>query len=134
MIERDAFTYRPYTDCAKCMQENPPLTRQMMGCGWEPPPQPGIPVRALDHDARLSIDMTHEERESKRNQLCPGYTCGLPEVVEASRARVWRDKGSLRDFTKGEQPSDALMLAIDILDAETARATDWSIKNPKKDG
>jgi hypothetical protein len=114
------------------MQHFTLLDRQLSGCGFAPAV---AGARPIDHDGRTgALPLDDDGLPRGRNTVCPGYTCGLPEVIEASRARQWREKGGLRDFTRGEQPSDALMLAVDIIDAESAKATSWAMKNPPPKG
>ena len=95
------------------MQANTRLTRQVMGCGYEPPPA----------DARMPvIPWSHAGYRGDPPTTCPGYTASLPDVIEAARARFW--KHDLRAFTGGEQPSAALLGAIEVLEAESNNVRD----------
>ena len=107
-------------------------TRQTMGCGYEPPPPPGVVVQAWDHVGR---EPGKDERGNDGRialEMCPGYACGLPEVVEVSRARMHWSKGSLSTFVGGE-PTDALTAAVEVLEVESGRAQDWALRNPVKE-
>lgn len=49
--------------------------------------------------------------------ICPGYTTQLPAVLEGARARLWREKGSLRDLF--DDPITPLVRdAVDVFESE----------------
>jgi hypothetical protein len=59
---------------------------------------------------------------------CVGYTTSLPEVVEASRARLWWDKGQLREWCEGDAPTPALRFCIEELEAQSHAMTAHAAK------
>jgi hypothetical protein len=123
---RDPTSVRRYFDCDGCMQTSTREQRQSIGCGWEPPRPPELgPPLIWDHTARVSS-------AKDRTTVCPGYSCGLPEVVEASHAHLHWSKGHLRDLTR-TPPSKALLRGIEVLEIERGRVEDWALKNPPKE-
>lgn len=96
-----------------------------MGCGYEPEPPAGFPVKPWDHESRI-------EANEPPPTVCPGYTCGLPEVIEASHARLHWSKGALKLYAK--KPTPQLLSAITILEREINRVQDWAMEHPEKDG
>jgi hypothetical protein len=109
------------TDCDRCRRSTTRLVRQSMGCGYEPPPPKRLPVAAWHHEG---------DPRREPPTTCPGYTCNLPEVVYVSRARFHWTKGQLAAFLGGEPASEALLLAIELLEIEANRARDWDHKHP----
>jgi hypothetical protein len=107
------------TDCARCRRSTTRLVRQSMGCGYEPPAPRGLPAVAWQHPGDDGDELT----------TCPGYTCNLPEVIHASRARLHWSKGQLEAFTGGP-PRAELLLALEVLEVATNRAQDWHMQNP----
>lgn len=106
-------------DCDACMKSCPRHTRQLLGCGYE------TPVEGV-------IAWTGEGYDGPAPSTCIGYTRKLPEVIEVARARRHWDKGELRSFTEGEQPSRALVMAIEIMDSAANEVTAHYMA--KKDG
>lgn len=93
-----------------------------------------VPVQAWDGSS-LGRMSSPDERDDKRriiHPVCPGYACGLPEVIEASHARLFFDKGELSQFCDGKTATPMLRDAITILECEASRVMDWSYKNPVK--
>lgn len=62
--------------------------------------------------------------------VCPGYTTNLPETIEAARAHYW--KRDLRSFTEGEQPTPALVMAVEIYEGATGECQSWCMENRVK--
>jgi hypothetical protein len=112
-------------DCQSCKKSSNQVTRQAIGCGYEPPAPPGIPVRPWDHTGRKPSPGELDERGRQHLQICPGYVCRLPEVIETARARLHWEKGELVSFCGGAQPSDRLIDAIEILDGAVAEFRYW---------
>jgi len=107
------------------MEITPRISRQGIGCGYEPPAPIGVPVRPWDHSGR------HEDRDVDPPSVCPGYSCGLPEVIEASHARMHWQKGELVSFTR-KPPRPELMTAITILELESNRAEGWEARQKQR--
>lgn len=94
-----------------------------MACGYLPPV------------ARVHLRVwSHQGYRGPAPTVCVGYTSKLPEVIETSRARLHWSKGSLSAFTQGEQPTESLVVAIEVLDVETSQMENWVVSNPKKEG
>lgn len=64
---------------------------------------------------------------------CAGYTCNLPEVIEAAITRVHWKVGALVPACGGEQPQEDLMNAILILEGAFNEVEGW-LMTPSKDG
>lgn len=93
----------------------------MIGCGYLPP---------LPDHVRLSVwqPTPFSPKLGYRGPAattCAGYVCGLPEVIEVVRARTHWTKGQLVAFTAG-QPSEHLLAAVEILDAECSHYERWA--------
>lgn len=98
--------------------------RQTMRCGFLPIYDGG---RAWCH-----VGMDLGDDGDGAPTVCPGYTTRLPEVIEASRARLHWSKGSLREYLGDSSPTELLMDAIVTLEVEANDAERWSIDNPVK--
>ena len=97
-------------------------TRQAMACGYEAP---------VSHARACSPLSVNPEWTGAEPTVCPGYTTSLPEVVEIGRARYHWDHGELRDFCAG-QPSEHVIIGIEILDSHIGAMQRWAMKNPRK--
>lgn len=125
MARRDVVAVSRFFNCDACKMTSTPEQRQSIGCGYEPPAPESMPVRIWDHPARA-------EAPDDKPTLCVGYVCGLPEVVEASRAQLHWSKGQLSHFTRGEIARPELLRAIELLEVEQARARAYAMDNPPK--
>jgi hypothetical protein len=96
--------------------------RQLSGCGYLPQP---------DERVRAYVNLSAPLGCKAEVTMCPGYSTGLPEVIEASRGRLHWSKGNLREFTAG-QPTESLMIAIEIIEGASNEMQSWCIKNPEK--
>lgn len=63
--------------------------------------------------------------------VCPGYTTSLPAVLEASRARLWREKGSLRDLYD-EPITDPIRDCVDVLEQAVSECQDYWLGEASK--
>lgn len=97
-------------NCDNCKSTIPAIDRAAMACGFEAPTGPPWRHRGFIAEAKT----------------CPGYLANLPEVVEVARARVHWKNGSLRDFVGGP-PSENLMYAVEVLDAEASECERFMI-------
>jgi hypothetical protein len=109
------------------MQTMDEITRQMLGCGWAPPPAPELRAH-VDAPAPLLFRPTRDALGARVVNVCPGYLVALPEVIEIARAYVHWGKGHLLEFFGGRQPGEAVLVGIEILNGAvgeltTARAT-----------
>lgn len=91
-----------------------------MRCGYEP-------TAPLER----TFSWLHEGQAEDPPEICPGYLCGLPPVIEVTHARLHWDRGQLRDWCEGP-PSRSLMDAIETLESADNHATAWAMKNPPK--
>jgi hypothetical protein len=98
------------------MQTQTTETRALMGCGYLP--LAGKPSgRPPGYEGELTV--------------CQGYSTKLPEVIEASYARSWWEKGQLREWAEGE-PTAALRVAIDHLNSQVHAAAAHSMEDDRK--
>jgi hypothetical protein len=73
----------------------------------------------------------HQGADGERPDICVGFLCSLPEVIEASRARLHWSKGALREWA-GSKPSRRLFECIETLEVAANQAEGWAMKNPEK--
>lgn len=60
-------------------------------------------------------------------KYCPGYSVGLPQVQEVSRAWMWWDKSQLDQ--RVEHPTERLMELVERYAIEYGAAASWDMKN-----
>lgn len=94
--------------------------RQMLGCGFLPPPAPrlALSVRPWDHPGRKLEDDETDEDGVILNPTCIGYLLQLPELREVTVARLHWTKGQLAIWA-GERPTEALLQSVVILELAT---------------
>jgi len=117
------------------MKDRNQQARQLMGCGYEPPPEEKLRphVQAWDGSS-LGRKPGADEKDDKgriRLPVCPGYVCGLPEVIETSWAHVYWEKGELTQWCEGQSTGE-LRDAIELLAMESNAAESWAMANPVK--
>lgn len=105
-------------DCTRCKATTPKLQRQHLACGYEPPledasPVPWGPPRG---DVGYSGDTP---------TVCAGYTTKLPEVREASLARVHWNTGNIGAVFGGDPPGEDILNAIVILESAHNQVERW---------
>jgi hypothetical protein len=91
---------------------------------WLEPSAPSALLQGMPLEAPSSI-------------ICPGSLIRRPEIDEASRALRWADRGQLREFYGGQEPTPLLMDCIDILQGginATESATNLESLRPKQEG
>ena len=103
------------------MDQFPATIRQEMRCGYEP---------ALAGALSVFRPPGYECGEDGPS-VCPGYSTKLPEVREASWARLHWERGSLREWARGE-PTDQLIEAIEVLEVQTSKVERYCFDNPRK--
>lgn len=103
--------------CKTCKQMNDVETRQAMKCGYEPPVAVRLPIWT---PRAFPLPPPDEGSDESWPSTCAGYTVRLPEVIEAARARVHWGKGQLEAFCGGAQPSEQLVIAIEILEGSSS--------------
>ena len=120
-MKRDPTDAR--SKCETCMDRNPLETRQILGCGYEPPPDERLrSVARIPTLLGSSTDPT----------VCPGYSTRLPEVIEVARARLHWSKGSLREFVGGN-PTDALVMGIEFLEGANNECEGWAMRKENRE-
>lgn len=97
---------KPLNDCQLCKMRNTAQARQAMGCGFEQPAPPSLPVVAWQPAGFPGPDL----------RWCPGYTTKLNEVAEASWARMYLHKGQLELWCEGEPANDTLLRTVEALE------------------
>lgn len=88
--------------CDGCQVDLTVEDREVLACGLLPPVAGMRPWTPPDLSA-----IAHEEDGTPQPPLtvCPGYTVRLPQVVEARRARVHAELGTLADlYSEGRKP------------------------------
>lgn len=112
----DAVGY--LNNCERCMSDYDAPTRQSMCCGYEPPLTGTQPWR-------------HAGYTGPGCTTCPGYTCKLPEVVEASWARFYLNKSSLAAWSD-DPPTENLREAIQTLEIAQGEVDSWEAEQRRK--
>ncbi len=116
------------------MQTVPKQSRQSWGCGYEPAAPANIPVRTWDAQGRKrQRDEYDDKTGAPLINVCPGYLCSLPEVIDIARAHGHWIKNQLTTYLRGEA-SDAMLIAVEILDDSVNSCSNWEIQNPKGKG
>lgn len=110
-------------NCDKCMKATSKEQRQDLGCAFEP-------LIEISHP--WSPPGGKHGFQHASPTVCPGYTTSLPEVREAARAYSHWTKGQLADFCGG-QPSDAMLMAVEILDYDVNCNQHWLL-TPENEG
>lgn len=118
---REPAAWRYFLDCEECMDSLNKDKRRQMGCGYLPAVE-GVEPAGRPPGCDEKIKLT----------ACIGYTTKLPEVIEVSRARLWWDKGLLRDWCDGEAPTPALRLCIEEMEGQSNAAMSYAMDHPKK--
>jgi hypothetical protein len=115
------------------MKTQSEINRQYMGCGYAPSPPVGsaIPVRPWDHEGRVPNRDEVDAAGKVLLPICPGFACGLPEVIEASWAHAYWDKGELEQFCDGGASTPMLRRAIGELASEQNKVQAWEMNNPE---
>lgn len=105
------------------MRTNDSLRRQSLGCGYEP----------RTDRVRLTIWQPPSGYRGPALTTCAGYTANLPEVIESAVARLHWKTGQLESWCGKRRPTEELLDAIVILDAECSALESW-LMTPSKDG
>ena len=87
-------------DCPTCQEHQTDADRAALRCGW---------MRASDWRT--------EELSPHQEEVCPGYTTQLPDVIEAARLLQWRNHGGLAALVDELPLSPRAATCVDILDA-----------------
>lgn len=88
-------------------------TRAQLGCIYEPVLVQATPWSPLS----VNPEWRGIDDKGAAPTVCPGYSCSLPHVVEADRARVHWGKNALEAYCGGP-PSETLVAFIEVLEAE----------------
>jgi hypothetical protein len=114
-------------DCAKCKADHDEPQRRDMACGWLP----------IDPDTRGWIhegqQPPHGVKFEDWRPVCPGYSCGLPEVIEVSRLHAHWRKGALREACD-DKPTDAVLSSALILEGQQNSVESWAMTPRSKGG
>lgn len=127
MIDRDPDALSNYKDCETCQSRTTREQRQFLGCAYEPPPpaEKRLPV----------VPWTPDGYEGPPPTVCPGYSCKLPEVVEAARLHMHWSKSNLAVALGDAGPlTETMRDAIETVATESSRVERWLIKHPKENG
>lgn len=90
--------------------QNTVITRRLAGCAYEAPHPRAVPWSPAG-------------MRGEPLKICAGYTTALPEVAEASWARVYFEKGSLAQWSDApitERTRDAIQTLSIACDEEQA--------------
>lgn len=119
---RDKATVALLLDCDYCKRVTRTEQRQMWGCAYEPP-LVNIRPRGWRHNGNEDApEPTH----------CPGYTTKLPEVSARTWQLHWLKVGGYGMLVAklGREPTERDIFELELIDAASATAESWSVKNP----
>lgn len=121
MARREPASIKLFLDCNACKEALSVESRRTLGCGYlsDTAEKPGGTPPGYD-----GPELT----------TCIGYSTSLPEVIEASRARFWTEKGQLLVWCDGEAPTPALRLAIEEMEIQANAALSHSMAESQKRG
>jgi hypothetical protein len=123
LAEKSAENARAFMDCRSCLRNVPKEARQLWNCGH-------LPRLPLNQYAGPALECRIEP-----DAVCPGYSISLPQVIETSHAHAWWEKGQLRDFCEGEQPTELIRACVGILAGSLAESIDRAAaKKRRPDG
>lgn len=111
--------------CETCMETRTAEQRQLLGCGYLPPPEES--KRAY---VRPWAGLGYKD---KQPTVCPGYTTSLPETIEAARARLHWEKGGPAAIGVTDWEADPLTQGIEILSSQMGEFQMW-IATPSSKG
>lgn len=114
----------PLSDCEQCMSTRASSTRQLLGCGYEPPPADAL--------APMVQPWSGLGYEGPAPTVCPGYSTNLPEVAEVNRAHFHWSKGALGLLHPA--PTDALLRGVEVLDIANGNVRAWLMTPRSKGG
>jgi len=120
-VRREPAAYRHFADCNHCKETMTVENRRTLGCGFLTGPV-GAPAGKP------------EGYDGPQLTVCIGYSTSLPEVIEASRARWWAEKGQLTVWCDGDLPTPGLRLVIEEMDGQANAAVSHSMKESRKQG
>jgi hypothetical protein len=113
-------------DCTACKQRTTQIERQYLGCGYEPRGEL-VQVRPWQPPSGKA-GFSGPDLET-----CAGYTTSLPEVREASLARVHWDTGNLSTWCGSDAASEDLLNAIVIIVGASNDVQRWCM-TPSAEG
>jgi hypothetical protein len=111
-------------DCTTCKATTSALERARIACGWLPLAEGAMPVQfpgLQGDDGKPALT------------VCPGYTTRLPQVREASEARLHWERGTLRQRVQAE-PTQVLLDALQICEGARNELSDHRANSARKDG
>lgn len=91
---------KEFLDCEACKRRLDRAERATMHCGF-----------------LAEKDWADGVRPYSEATTCPGYTIQLPEVLEASRALLWANRGELRLFYEPAEVTPIAKDCVDLLDS-----------------
>lgn len=107
-------------DCETCLKFADDAQRRLMGCGWLP---------AADHGPDGPPDAWRFGPDrSEVAEVCPGYSCTLPDVVDVATCYSHWEKGQLEVRLGGVDAAPALVDGIEILHAAVGAAARARVK------
>jgi hypothetical protein len=109
------------------MQTNAEAQRQLLGCGFLPPPE-----QSKRRHVRLWQGGSLPNYKGPETTVCPGYSTTLPEVIEVVRAHRHWSKGNLP--VADREPADPFVAAIEILDSALGEFQSWGMTSEKDGG
>jgi len=127
-------------DCTSCKKTVPLDQRKHLRCGWIK----GGVVRDEDDHEKVFGDwkkplMYRGVRGSTYGgrlgpTTCPGYSCGLPQVIEVARAWGWEKRGSLAFQIEAREwlVTPAFLDLVDLFSSEQAESERWDFEQRHK--
>jgi hypothetical protein len=113
--------------CEMCMQETTQDQRQLLGCGYLPPPS-----ESRRRYLRIWDGGSLPNYKGPKTTVCPGYSTSLPEVIEVARAHRHWSKGNYQ--VADREPADPFVSSLEIFDASVNAFQAWLATPSDKGG
>lgn len=116
-------------DCTTCKASTSAAERSLIACGWLPLAEGATPVQFPGLDGEYDAEGAYVPALT----VCAGYTTRLPQVIEAGRARLHWERGTLRARCDGREPTPILLDALEVSEGARNELSDYRANNPRKD-
>lgn len=114
-----------YLDCSHCKNELTHEQRRRQACGWVPESDRS---QVVNGETVPFLSYVPTGYVDERPEICAGYLCLMPRVLEAARAASWRREGALSLFYDNEPVTDLAKTAIDVMASSQREVENYNIR------